>query len=56
MADAYEPSDDMVTSERIGDDDRVVQTQNIGVETPGSGEFPDRDAAPDESTGAPGGN
>jgi hypothetical protein len=52
MSNAYEPSDDMVTSEPLGDDDEVVQTENLGVETPGGGEFPDRDTPPDEAAGA----
>ena len=55
MSDAYEPTDESTTSEPLGDDGKVVRTQNAGTETPGGGEYPDRDTPPDESAGAPAG-
>ena len=48
------PIDEMVRSEPLGDDDMVVEAEPHGVETPGGGEFPDRDTPPSESAGAPG--
>ena len=55
MSNAYEPTDETVTSEPLGDEGRVIRQQNEGTETPGGGEFPDHDTPPDESAGAPAG-
>jgi hypothetical protein len=49
-----DPIDEMTRSEPLGDDDEVIETENIGLETPGGGEYPDRDTPPDEDAGAPG--
>ena len=54
MSDAYEPTDESTTSEPLGDEGRVVRTQNVGEETPGGGEYPSPDTPPDLEAGAPG--
>lgn len=46
-----EPIDEMVRSEPVGDDGTVIETEPHGRDTPGGGEYPDRDTPPSESAG-----
>ncbi len=48
------PTDAMVRSEPLGDDDVVIESENVGVtQEPGGGEFPDPETPPSDL--APGG-